>query len=265
LEKVEEKDRERGIGNRPQNSQALWFPSIFLPLRGRGLKLPNFLDKQVYDELQARKDSKGIIEVPSPNHKILHFLQITHSESSDPGQVCRLNEQVNTLLEYQGGREKRLEECLCSKSVRGVATDLLSITCNLGPKATVDFLVAGGFDKEQAAIIRSTGIKMANAQEIKAEKQQRKLPMSHSYQLLEAKPREGEPFSKVEVRIDLPFLSFPFVKKHPSLLFSSLCSSLLELSFLYLIFFLKKGKDLLSKESFNDNHGICNSKVSRIT
>lgn len=127
------------------------------------------------------------------------FLPVVQSSSSQASQITRLNEQVTLLMEAQGDRERRLEEYLTSKSVKDIAVDLLPITCNLGPQATVDFVVAGGFDKEQLRIIRSVGVRMANEDQIKEEKKMRSLPMVHKLIALEAKGKEGESALEMEV------------------------------------------------------------------
>lgn len=163
-------------------------------------------DRELYEELQSRKED-GIIKITSPNHREVIFQQIMQSDSSEPAQISRLNTQVHTLFDCQRDRQSRLEEFLSSRTVSQIAADLLSISCNLGPEATVDFIVAGAFDQDQISLIRSVGVKMASNEEIQKHKELRTIPMEHKDIPLDAKPKEGETEVFTEVLFSISIYS----------------------------------------------------------
>lgn len=148
------------------------------------------------DLLHEKASSQGIVKLKARNNKLVSLKFLTSSNlNGSSAQASKLNGELMAVLEVQGNGNvgERIAQLLRKPAISRIAREELSIQCNLGVKATVDLSIAGKFTREQLRIIQSTGIRLANEEEIKAEEELRQIPMTTAKLLLEIKTaRENE-------------------------------------------------------------------------
>jgi len=151
--------------------------------------------------MKRRENEIGVVHLASRNHQTLSYVRCSHSEGKSPAQKTQRNQQALTFLDVQGNGnlDERISEFVQHPRVKQIATDKLAVECHLGPQATTDFMVTGGFTKEQMRIIQAAGMKIASEEEVKRERDRRQLPMSHQSLKLQVSPQRGETAELIEV------------------------------------------------------------------
>lgn len=116
-----------------------------------------------------------------------------------------MNNELLSAIEIQGGVDKRLPDFLRVKEIRDVAINNLSINCTLSLDQAVSFKNHGNFTDSQMTMVRSIGVKMPQAEEIRKEQAVRQVELIKTNIELEVKE------SKNSIKRDVPFIFFYFL------------------------------------------------------